>query len=488
MDDLRLLSAVELARRIRSGEVSSRQVVDTHIDQLRWVNPSLNALVRDRYLHARAEADEADRVLAEKGPDGVPPLHGVPCTIKECFALTGMPNSSGLVSRRHVLAQEDAVTVARLRKAGAIPLGVTNVSELCMWMETNNFVYGRTKNPYDLRRTVGGSSGGEGAVVGAAGSPFGLGSDVGGSIRGPAFFNGIFGHKPSGGLIPNSGQFPSSENEAKRYLCSGPMCRRAEDLWPLVKILAGPDGQDDCVELELGDPASVSLRGRTLLNVEDNGIAPVDGDLRDAQRKVVHHLEAQGMQVRHVRFEALRKSFDIWSAMMGIAADTPFGKMMGNGRRFSPVWELMKWGVGRSNHTFMGTMLALADRVPRLIPKEAQRMARLGLQLKDELTATLGDDGVMLYPSNFEVAPKHSAPIRQMVQLKWPFQYLGIINILQLPATQVPLGLNDQGLPLGLQVISNHGNDHVTVAIAEELERRFGGWVPPSLAGLPSSP
>src|SRR5262249_8717417 len=152
--------------------------------------------------------------------------------------------TGGLYARRGKPATRDATAVKRLRAAGAIPLGVTNVSELCMWMESANTVYGRTSNPYDLARTPGGRSGGEGAIVGAGASPVGLGSDVGGSIRMPAFFCGVFGHKPTGGLIPNTGQFPIAENDALRYLTTGPLCRRAEDLWPIVRTLAGPDGED----------------------------------------------------------------------------------------------------------------------------------------------------------------------------------------------------------------------------------------------------
>ena len=221
-------SATELARLIRDGETTSEEVVRLHIDRLRRVNPALNAVVRVRVREAMSEARESDRRLAERGPDG--PLHGVPCTIKESFELEGMPHTAGLVSRRDRRGQRDAVTVARLRAAGAIPIGVTNVSELLMWMESNNRVYGRSNNPYDPRRIVGGSSGGEGAAVGAAISPFGLGADVGGSIRMPAFFNGVFGHKPSSGLVPNSGQWPLAENEAASYLSTGPLARRAEEV------------------------------------------------------------------------------------------------------------------------------------------------------------------------------------------------------------------------------------------------------------------
>ncbi|MFW5740001.1 MAG: amidase, partial [Myxococcota bacterium] len=240
MDPLLTLSATRLARMIRTRAVSSREVVDAHIRHVEAVNPALNAMVADRFEQAREEARAADERVAREDPSELPPLFGVPCSIKEAFALEGMPNTAGLVSRVGSRATTDATAVRRLRAAGAIPLGVTNVSELCMWMESDNRVYGRTRNPYDLGCTAGGSSGGEGAIIAAGGTPFGLGSDVGGSIRMPAFFNGIFGHKPTGGLIPNTGQFPIAHNEARRYLTTGPLCRRAEDLYPLVQILAGP--------------------------------------------------------------------------------------------------------------------------------------------------------------------------------------------------------------------------------------------------------
>ena len=150
-----------------------------------------------------------------------------------------MPQVVGMVSRRDVYGQKDSYAVAALRNAGAIPLGVTNTPELAMWYETYNRVYGRSKNAYDRGRITGGSSGGEGAIVGAGGTPVGLGSDVAGSIRMPAFFNGVFGHKASPLLINNDGHFPSAHGQTLNYLSAGPLCRRAEDLEVLVRILAG---------------------------------------------------------------------------------------------------------------------------------------------------------------------------------------------------------------------------------------------------------
>jgi fatty acid amide hydrolase 2 len=359
-----------------------------------------------------------------------------------------------------------------------------------MWMETDNRVYGRTNNPHDVARTAGGSSGGEGAIVAAGGSPFGLGSDVGGSIRGPAFFNGVFGHKPTGGMVPGTGQYPIPAGAALRYLATGPLARRAEDLMPLLRVLAGPDGHDaGCVPFALGDPARVELAGRTLLDVADSGAGDVSPEVRQAQEDAVRLLRARGMRVRQVSFAGLARQFDVWSAMMAEAQAEPFALMLGEGRR--PVRggvELLKHGLGRSQHTLIASLLALVDPLPRLLPGLSRRRVELGRRLRAEVCEALGADGVLLYPSYTVPAPRHGVPVRWLFRLHMPWAYLAIINVLELPATQVPAGLNAQGLPLGFQVVSGHGNDHVTIAVALELERALGGWTPPPLSGLAGRP
>ncbi len=214
-------SAGELARAIREREVSARDVVAAHVELHRRFAPRVNAVVADRYGEALADADAADALVASAA-DGsdthLAPLLGVPFTVKESIALAGMPQSSGLVARRDYRSTESAPVVQRLLDAGAIALGVTNTSELTLWIESQNQVYGRTNNPYDSSRTAGGSSGGEGAAVGCGGSPFGVAADIGGSIRMPAFFCGAFGHKPSAGLLPNTGMCPTSPGDAGSLL------------------------------------------------------------------------------------------------------------------------------------------------------------------------------------------------------------------------------------------------------------------------------
>jgi fatty acid amide hydrolase 2 len=471
-------SAIELAAIIQRGEATSEQIVEAHLAHLFVVNPVLNAVVRVRARAARDEAKAADRKLREVGPDRVPLLHGVPCTIKESFELTGMPLTAGLVSRIGHRADRDATTVKRLRDAGAIPLGVTNVSELLMWMESNNRVYGRCNNPYDPSRIVGGSSGGEGAAVGAGIAPFGLGADIGGSIRLPAFFNGVFGHKPSSGLVPNTGQWPIAENEALEYLVTGPIARRAEDLWPLLMVLRGPDGAcGACRDIELGDPANVDVSKLRVLNVPDNGFISVSDDLRAAQSDVARDLGAAGALVEERRFPRLSRSLDFWAAKMNAAADTSFAELMGGGKKKSIVPELARWLVRRSDHTLPSIMLAALEMVPTWKGDQARRIVADAETLRRELEDALGDDGVMLYPTYSRPAPRHYAPLLR--PLDWV--YTAIINVMGMPSTQVPLGLNDAGIPLGVQVIAKHGNDHLTIAVAQHLERTFGGWIPPRI-------
>lgn len=478
MESLLTLSGTRLAEMIRKREVTSAEVVETHIRYAQKVNPTLNAIVQDRFDLARKEARLADEKVKTVPPEKLPPFHGVPCTIKECFALTGMPNTSGLLARKGVTAKANAVTVSRLLWAGVIPLGVTNVPELCMWMETYNKIYGRTNNPYNPGHIVGGSSGGEGAIIGSGASPFGLGSDIGGSIRMPAFFNGIFGHKPTSLTVPNTGQYPVVHGDALRYLTTGPLCRRAEDLVPLMTILAGPDAEhSDLRSFIPKRVAEVKLSGLTVLDVSDNGVTPVSDDLRAAQKKCAEALAARGAQVKNVRIEGLKKSLDIWSSMLTAAGGTPYSVLLGNGKPINTGFEFLRSALGISPYTLPSIVLALVEKFPKFMPGRTKKMVEAGLALREELVQKIGLDGVMLYPSYSRPAPRHQRPLLR------PFDwvYTAVMNVMELPITQVPLGLNAEGLPLGVQVIGVHGNDHVTIAVAQELEKIFGGWVPPAI-------
>jgi fatty acid amide hydrolase 2 len=467
-------SATGLTAGIRRGDFSARDVLEAHIEHLEQVNPALNAVVMTRFREARAEADRADAQLAAaraaKTLEALPPLLGVPCTIKENFEFEGTPQASGLVARKHIINDSDCITVARLRAAGAIPLGVSNTSELCMWMESYNDVYGRTNNPYDATRIVGGSTGGEGAIIGAGASPFGLGADVGGSIRMPAFFNGVFGHKCSPRLVPNEGQYPGPQGRVDDFLSTGPLCRRAEDLEPLLRIMGGPNAQ------KMKKPADVDFSRLRVLTLQPDRGPRAKKDMREAQARAVAALVAAGARPQSIDLPLLDKGFDIWSSMLAEAGGPSFAEMMFGTR--NPLRALAECGrllTGTSPHTLPLVILAMLEKVPELAPGRAKKFVALGHTLKQQLEDALGDDGVLVTLPYTEVAPKHGKPLFP------PFNWVrcAIFNAMSLPSTAVPMGLNGQGLPLGVQVLAAQDQDHLALACALELEKRSGGWVPP---------
>jgi fatty acid amide hydrolase 2 len=469
------LSATELAALIRKQEVSSEEVVRKHIERAMLFNPVINAIVQENYHGAIRMAKEADAKV--KRGEALGAFHGVPCTIKECFAMEGMPQSSGVVQRKDFRATENAPAVQRILDSGAIPLGVTNTSELCMWYESANKIYGRTSNPYNPSKIVGGSSGGEGAIVGSGASPFGLGSDIGGSIRMPAFFNGVFGHKGSGGLIPNRGQYPAPDNPI-RILSTGPLSRRAADLMPLVNLMKGKDGIDESVlDIELQQNFKVDYSTLQVFNLAEIKGKSVDDDLKVAQQKVVDFLVSKGATNREFYLPAFNKAFDIWSSVMAKESGrSGYAKLLGYDSSATLLKHFILAFLRVSPHTFPSILLGLTENSTYWFPKKMERMIQLGEDMKEELNNVLGGNSILLFPSHPRVAPSHYIPYIK----PFAFVYTGILNIAEIPVTQVPLGLNEKGLPLGVQVGAAHGKDHLTIAVAEDLEQAFGGWVLPS--------
>jgi fatty acid amide hydrolase 2 len=469
-------SALELAAAIRSRELSSRQVVDEHIALIEARNPEVNAVVATRFEQARAEADAVDELVrSRRGRKDPPPLLGVPCTIKESFAVAGMPHTSGALARRDVIAERSATAVERLVEAGAIPLGVTNTSELTMWIEAENRVWGRTNNAYDPERTAGGSSGGEGASIGSGFAPIGLGTDIGGSIRLPAFFNGVYGHKPSGALVPHTGHYPFPNERGSFLLGCGPLSRRAEDLMPFLRAIAGPDGVDTTVRaVELGDPADVSIEGLRVVISDDATLLPVSLELRNARIHAARALRDAGAEVVRVSLpavrtviqpylNAMRESGGLRELLTEGGAELPsFGRLVGNAIR------------GRSPYTTPLLMTLASENLAAYIP---ERFARRALQAEKDLAEQVAEaigDGVLLHPPFSRVAPRHGRTVGR----PWMIAPTALFNLLGLPVTEVPLGLNEDGLPLGVQVAAGLDRDHVSIAVAAELERSFGGWVP----------
>jgi len=470
-------SAIELAAAIRAREVSARDVVEAHIEVLQRFNPRINAVVCERFDAAREEADAADERVAEaEDPEALPPLLGVPCTIKESIGIQGMPHCAGVVARRDHRCDRTATIAQRVIDAGAVVLGSTNISELTLWVEAENRVYGRTRNPYDPSRTAGGSSGGEGAAIASGGSPFGLGTDLGGSIRLPAFFNGVFGHKPSLGLVPATGLYPAAVGISTRFAVCGPLARRAEDVLPILRTIAGPDGEDESVEeMELGDPQDVSLEGLRVAITDGATLAPTSPTLAAARERAAGALAAAGARLERVSMANPLRALEIYLTALSTEVGVTAQELLEQAGAERLTWRMAFRRGGP--HTVATKVALLSERLAARAPEwRTKRVTAARDAFIDELRGTIGD-GVLLHPPAPKVAPRHGLMIGRL----WWIQPMIVFNLAAVPVTQVPLGLDDSGLPLGVQVAAGPGRDHVAIAVALELERVFGGWVPPSV-------
>src|ERR1700676_199623 len=283
MSELTLLSAVSMAEQIRQKKLSPIDLVEAHLARIEKLNPKLNAFVQVDAEGARREARVAQHALTRG--ERVGPLHGVPISIKSSLDVKGMRCEAGTKLRAGFVAAQDAPLVSRLRNAGAIILGTTNTPELLMAWETDNLLYGRTNNPWDLSRTPGGSSGGEAAAIAAGCSAGGVGSDGGGSIRVPAHFSGICGLKPTPGRIPATGHFPAPAGPFALIGVVGPMARTVADLKVLFEVMQGPDIGDTCAApVPVRWPSEEETKKLRIGYFEDDGRPPVTPETRAAVR------------------------------------------------------------------------------------------------------------------------------------------------------------------------------------------------------------
>jgi fatty acid amide hydrolase 2 len=476
------LPAVRLAELIRRRELSPVEVVEAHIARTLAVNPQLNAMVDDLFDRARDEARAAE-AEARRGSDR--PLLGVPCTIKEFIAVTGASWTAGLWVRRGRRADRDATVVQRLRGAGAIVLGITNVPEGGMWMETYNPIYGRTNNPWDVRRTPGGSSGGEAALIAAGASPLGLGSDIAGSVRIPAAMCGIVAHKPTERLVPNTGHWGGTNDEADRMLCIGPMGRCVGDVEHALEVIAGPDGTTGAA-LPAREPGD--LRGVRVFPVIASGRTPLAPVMRDAVERTARALAARGADVvplddatwRHV----FGRSVSVWLRGLASAGDgQPFADLITEGAPLALIPELARIVRGKPRFATATLGLVALERLSGPLERVLARDIPPLDELRGALETVLGPRGVLLHPPYARPAPRHFVPLLS------PFAsvFTALFSVFGMPATVVPVGFDRRNLPVGVQVIGRRGNDRLTLAVARAIEETFGGWTPAPLGRDPAT-
>lgn len=368
-------------------------MVGAYIERIKQVNPQLNALVEARFEAALREAAVADEAIeaatsVEQLYQGQP-LLGLPFTVKESCSLGGFPYGVGSLARSKLRAEEDGVVVARIRSAGAIPLLVSTTPEYCYSIDTNTLLNGRSMNPYDLQCTPGGSSGGEGALNGAGASLFGLGSDIGGSIRIPSLFCGIFGHKPTGGVISVQGHFPSDaeDEEFQQFLVLGPMTRFATDLAQLLEVMVGPE---QATRLRLDEPVQLSqLKVHYAFGFPGlNGCMHhgVDCDMKAAIRRAVGQLKSSGLAVQRADLSGFRDSLEI--AMAGIARLRQMPFILPEGSVWSTLGQLLRSlsGCGQSQYTRDALIFDLMRRTNAFMGAEQlQHYRREGQRLAKEI-------------------------------------------------------------------------------------------------------
>jgi amidase len=432
-DSLVELPVRRLVTLLRTRQVSAVEVMAAHLARIDEVNPRINAVVR-LAPDAEARASAADAAL-HRGDD-LGPLHGIPFTAKDNLLTRGVETTIGVAERAGIVPGEDATVVARMRAAGAILLGKTNCPPWGGGLETDNEVHGRTSNPHDRTRTAGGSSGGEAAIIGAGGSPCGLGNDSGGSLRVPAHFCGIATLKPTGGLVPvtgvidDEGQIGALSDPRTQI---GPMGRSVDDLTLLLGVIAGPDDRDGGVApVPLGDPAAVELAGLQVAVHAGNDLVAPTPETVATVRAAATVLAAAGALVEDAAPPGggHELTHEVW-------------RSYGEGVPSTAVYDLLRrWDAYRA------TMLAW-----------------------------MSDWDAILCPVWPAPAPPHggtSTPrLREGVSATTPYSMTGW------PCAVVRCGTSPEGLPIGVQVVARPWHDHVALAVAACLESALGGWRPP---------
>lgn len=305
--DIVFSSATQLSAAIRAGQVSAAEVLEAYLAQIEKHNPALNAVVTLDAEQAHQRAREADQALARGQVWG--PLHGVPFTLKDAHATAGMRTTTGYPPLDHV-PEEDSTVTARLKAAGGILMGKTNVAEmLADALQSNNPIFGRSNNPWNSERTPGGSSGGAAAAVASGMTPFDIGSDLAGSVRIPAHFCGLFGLKPTENRVPLTGFIPDPHNPPRSVRimsCLGPMTRTVEDLELLYTIIAGPDGRDtDVHPVPIDDAPELELKDLRIAFAPTFAGLPVAADIRDALAELAQQLGHSGALVEEAALPAL---------------------------------------------------------------------------------------------------------------------------------------------------------------------------------------
>ena len=465
MSDIIYASAKTMARAIRDKEVSAVELVEAHLARIEGVNPALNAVVQLAAERARAEAAEADAALARGARKGA--LHGVPFTLKDSIDTQGVITTGGTLGRKSYVPDTDATVAARLRAAGGILLGKTNTPELTYAGETDNLIYGRTNNPFDVSRAPGGSSGGAGAIVCCGGAAFDIGSDTGGSIRGPAHYCGITGIKPNSGRVPRTGHIvPHSFGAVDSLTQNGPMARYVEDLALILPIISGPDWDDPhIVPMPLGDPADVDISRLRVAFYAHNGVNTPTDEIMAAVRTAASALDDVCASVEEDLPSAIPDNPDINNQLSQ-------GNGQAGARRLLEKYgttETHEW-ITRLLEKASENMVSVQEYTAALEKVDGYRSAMLGF---------MENYDVVICPVSSYAALPHGESMSD--ERRTGIGYTATYNITGWPSTVVRGGTSPDGLPIGVQVVARPWREDVSLAVAQYLEGALGGWQKPPL-------
>ncbi len=482
MTELSFRTASDLCGLLRRGELASRELLELQLERVAKHNPRINAVVTLDAERARTQADAADRALAQGQVLGA--LHGLPITIKDSFETEGLRTTCGAPELAEHVPTRDAIAVARLRAAGAIVFGKTNTPYMTSDWQSYNEVFGTTRNPWNLERTPGGSSGGASAAVAAGFTALELGSDIGGSIRVPSHWSGVFGHKPSYGIIPQRGHIPFLPGSLAEpdLNVHGPIARSVEDLELALGVLAGPnDLESTGWKLELPPARRSSLAEYRIAAWLDDADFPVDAAVRRVHSEAVEKLRRAGAKVderARPKLNLLEASRVFQLLLMPImAADFPPSAL-------ESLRQLAAGAAPGDDSEMIFTARSITARHHEWLAAHEQRE-----RLRAEFATFFADYDALLLPVNSVAAIPHDQekpfPMRTITVngAKRPytdlFGWIAPVTMCKLPATVVPAGRTHENLPVGLQIAGPYLEDRTTLDLGKRIAAVLGEFTPP---------
>jgi len=480
-DDLEFASAVEASKAIRRGEISSVELTEHILKRIDKYNPSLNAIVTLLEDEALARARKADEAAAKGEWWGA--FHGVPVTVKDTFEMAGVRTTAGAPFLSKYIPKEDAAAVARLRAAGAVILGHTNVPLLAGDWQSYNEIFGTTNNPWDLRRTPGGSTGGGAASLAAGLSYFSIGSDIGGSIRVPAHFCGVYGHKPTLNLVPNRGHIPpppgGSPSPPMDLAVAGPLARSASDLKMAMGILGGPDKEEVIAYSWSMPPARrASLSEYRIGYVIDDPLCPLSSDVKEVIAKAIEALAKVNPRMEE-GWPSNIKPADQYDTYRYLLAATFAFQLQDN------MVKSVHNQAAKQDNSF-DTIAARAWTEPH---KHFQAASSGRMAARAAWQEYFRTHDAFLIPTAFVPAfPHDHSQMQNLRRLQTPegqrnyydlMFWISFATLAGLPATTAPVGLTKEGLPVGLQIVGPYLEDGTPIDIAEKMADVIGGFQSP---------